>query len=892
MSEQQQQQQQQPQQQPPQQHAPSTTPQQHQQPQQQSSQGQQQQQAHPQQQQHVPQQNQQQHQQQPQSSQSQVRMAVQQSGQSQTSMHSVSNMGTSNSVPMTSMTTNAMATMVAAGIRNPIPQVQVIPQMHSPPYISQFPYNQQQIMLQNAAMQAAMQASAMNMNLNPQQLNMNMNMAAMAMQRQPQSVNNNLSSPGNLLSPSPTTPTQQNPGMNFSSAVTSQVSNSNAQSSNGKGGSNGNKGQTTGMGQIQQAQATALVGGKPIMPTQGMQTGGPQPLVLSQLSVLPNPPVANTQGFVTGHSKGQSISLSQTGQSQLINTQAPIRFSQPQIVSSTGQIISSHVQPMLANQAVLQAMASQLQQQGIPLAHQQLLSAPGQSPTILSAGQSLFLRPAGQLPTQQGMMTATGVQTIGPTMKGGRMEMPQNLQVKSNAGSVALSKQAAGAQSAGKAILPSLGKSNTAKIPPTQMVGQRAKLSIPSLPRTPKGRPRNQNKSTAVTTATAATNTVASALKATAAATSQSKPATPTTQVVNLASPAKSQSDSELEAAKKAAPHETTTNGITDTNQADVGQKESPAADPQLVNSTTDQPEEQMDTNEKAETAAVAPIVVEKQRAIVKPHILTHVIEGFIIQEGPEPFPVERSSLLTEFIPPKPGQTEEKPADLDGESSMEDAHSSVVSKPGENTRRPFVKCEFCGKDEQSSRFKKSNRFCSMPCAKRFNVACSRRISLFRVRGRPPSLASGGKVIKKKPMFGVRKGWRGGRGSRMSYNMSGDMDMDDNSQFDHAEQSSSPSSENESSMTPDSPTTVQGQGDGDFPDTPQSNPARWNVVEVYEFIKSMPGCAPYAEEFRSQEIDGQALMLLKEDHLMTAMSMKLGPALKICARINTLRDEAV
>ena len=31
---------------------------------------------------------------------------------------------------------------------------------------------------------------------------------------------------------------------------------------------------------------------------------------------------------------------------------------------------------------------------------------------------------------------------------------------------------------------------------------------------------------------------------------------------------------------------------------------------------------------------------VEKQRAIVKPHILTHVIEGFVIQEGPEPFPV------------------------------------------------------------------------------------------------------------------------------------------------------------------------------------------------------------------------------------------------------------
>ncbi len=65
---------------------------------------------------------------------------------------------------------------------------------------------------------------------------------------------------------------------------------------------------------------------------------------------------------------------------------------------------------------------------------------------------------------------------------------------------------------------------------------------------------------------------------------------------------------------------------------------------------------------------------------------------------------------------------------------------------------------------------------------------------------------------------------------------------------------------------------------------------FQVQEVYDFIRSTPGCAMYAEEFNRQEIDGQALMLLKEDHLMTAMSIKLGPALKICAKINALKDE--
>ena len=64
-----------------------------------------------------------------------------------------------------------------------------------------------------------------------------------------------------------------------------------------------------------------------------------------------------------------------------------------------------------------------------------------------------------------------------------------------------------------------------------------------------------------------------------------------------------------------------------------------------------------------------------------------------------------------------------------------------------------------------------------------------------------------------------------------------------------------------------------------------------VNDVYEFIKALPGCSPYADEFRSQEIDGQALLLLKEDHLMTAMNMKLGPALKLCAKINSFKEEA-
>ena len=65
---------------------------------------------------------------------------------------------------------------------------------------------------------------------------------------------------------------------------------------------------------------------------------------------------------------------------------------------------------------------------------------------------------------------------------------------------------------------------------------------------------------------------------------------------------------------------------------------------------------------------------------------------------------------------------------------------------------------------------------------------------------------------------------------------------------------------------------------------------FQVQDVFDFIHNLPGCTPYADEFSRQEIDGQALMLLKEDHLMTAMNIKLGPALKICAKIKSLRED--
>uniref|UniRef100_A0A3Q4G692 SAM domain-containing protein n=2 Tax=Neolamprologus brichardi TaxID=32507 RepID=A0A3Q4G692_NEOBR len=69
----------------------------------------------------------------------------------------------------------------------------------------------------------------------------------------------------------------------------------------------------------------------------------------------------------------------------------------------------------------------------------------------------------------------------------------------------------------------------------------------------------------------------------------------------------------------------------------------------------------------------------------------------------------------------------------------------------------------------------------------------------------------------------------------------------------------------------------------------ASPSQWSVEEVSQFISSLQGCEDLASQFLSQEIDGQALLLLKEEHLMSTMNIKLGPALKICAHINSLKD---
>ncbi|KAL0966261.1 hypothetical protein UPYG_G00293090 [Umbra pygmaea] len=62
--------------------------------------------------------------------------------------------------------------------------------------------------------------------------------------------------------------------------------------------------------------------------------------------------------------------------------------------------------------------------------------------------------------------------------------------------------------------------------------------------------------------------------------------------------------------------------------------------------------------------------------------------------------------------------------------------------------------------------------------------------------------------------------------------------------------------------------------GQLPD-----PADWAVTDVVNYFKAA-GFEEQANAFGNQEIDGKSLLLMTRNDVLTGLSIKLGPALKI------------
>lgn len=294
-------------------------------------------------------------------------------------------------------------------------------------------------------------------------------------------------------------------------------------------------------------------------------------------------------------------------------------------------------------------------------------------------------------------------------------------------------------------------------------------------------------------------------------------------------------------------------------------------------------------------------------QAVVKPNVLTHLIEGFVIQEGAEPFPV--SAVCG---PVK-------------DSSGEELANDVLENNKSETTASVLKCEYCKNFAPESQFRGTKRFCSMSCAKRYNVSFRQHPSSRHTRPDPNqerpkdqdrerdqerprdrgerlhSEDEGAAVRRRVPrrtsseiasakIAGRAAQDKCGSESSRSEESSADEDEDDPMSLSPASSASCHQvPPPQQALPPPTQASPSAPAPPSAPSCPLSSPGQWSVQEVSQFISSLQGCEDLASQFLSQEIDGQALLLLKEEHLMSTMNIKLGPALKICAHINNLRD---
>ncbi|XP_076082361.1 neuralized-like protein 4 isoform X3 [Mytilus galloprovincialis] len=68
------------------------------------------------------------------------------------------------------------------------------------------------------------------------------------------------------------------------------------------------------------------------------------------------------------------------------------------------------------------------------------------------------------------------------------------------------------------------------------------------------------------------------------------------------------------------------------------------------------------------------------------------------------------------------------------------------------------------------------------------------------------------------------------------------------------------------------------------------PADWNVQTVCEFIESIPNCAPYVEKFRSEQVNGAALLALDKKDLKEFFEMPLGLAVNVCLHLKKYEEK--
>ena len=278
--------------------------------------------------------------------------------------------------------------------------------------------------------------------------------------------------------------------------------------------------------------------------------------------------------------------------------------------------------------------------------------------------------------------------------------------------------------------------------------------------------------------------------------------------------------------------------------------------------------------------------------------VLTHIIEGYVIKESSEPFPLKSIVNNVNDGYPKQQQQQPTPEQEETKQQQHQQETPIVIPPPTSKNTPQKQelgdCLECGKREK---LVKSKKFCSIECFKKYNSTSKgkeKRPKIFHLLKLLIKIEI--KIKSKKRLLETSHNESINNQSMIiannnNENSSNELinDIPSLTNGYHSPKlnnfqttfNRSPLLNNSNSIQ--TSTTI----DADGYEIPIGNPIEWNCDQVYTFVKTIAG-PTVAHTFKIQEVDGSALMLIKDDHLVNTMQIKLGPALKILYKFNEIR----
>ncbi|KAL5491042.1 hypothetical protein EMCRGX_G016257 [Ephydatia muelleri] len=206
----------------------------------------------------------------------------------------------------------------------------------------------------------------------------------------------------------------------------------------------------------------------------------------------------------------------------------------------------------------------------------------------------------------------------------------------------------------------------------------------------------------------------------------------------------------------------------------------------------------------------------------------------------------------------------------------------------------MAKCEFCSVvGEKETFLAPSRRFCSLTCCKRYSAE-KRYYPYGRDEQGIAQSVREGLLNSNRSTRVLRAGARQ-KARERHISRDGEEDVKgalEESTSSHRGRGRRP--KRSRGRTPTSPVYDEEQDSVQEPYVhPNGTPIyEWTVDDVSNFLTAL-GYEAYIDRFVEHEVDGKALTLIKDHHLLMTLKLRLGPTLKICEHVNllTLHNES-